>query len=163
MAPAGMNGADLYTSGQAIQNQANSMLASGADPTTAQSFVANALQNLTTMGNNSAYFTPAAGQTTSPTTPTQATWWESAATSMAAAAQSFMAPGAGPGVTSTTGNALSSIGNINLFAGWNLSRVVTIVIGLLLLMGSLIMFSNNKETVVNLVQSVAKHPELLAE
>ncbi len=156
-APAGINGTDYYTSGLSIQNQANAMLAAGAPTTQVNDFASNALQNLSQNGQNSAYFTPAAGNVTDPTAPTSPSWMSTAYNSAYDAIKHTFNP------ASALTDAASSVTGVNLFSGWNLSRVLTIIIGLLLLLGSLIMFSTDKESVTNIIQSVAKNPELLAE
>lgn len=155
-APVGMSSTDYYTSGLAIQNQANSMLANGQSSSLANGFVTSALQDLTNNGTNSAYFTqgdPSQTNATSNTT-SQSSWWKNLIPS--SVSNILNTGGAG-------GNSLSkTVTGSDIFSGWDLSRVMTIVVGSLLLLGAIIMFAANKSNVTELVSTVAKNPELLA-
>lgn len=139
--PQGMTSANFIASGNAIQAQANDMLALGGSMDNANAYVANALHDLSTNGVNSSYYTTA----TSPLTAT-----------IASDVAPYL-PGVGAASLGiTTASKISDLKN------WSISRAASVIVGIIMIFGAIMMFAMNKTDVINIASSVVKNPEVLA-
>ncbi len=150
----GLNAADAYASGLAIQNQANGIIAQGGSYADATSLVNSALQSVTTQGANSPYYVPANANSSGLSMGQQLLAAVNANNPLAGAAAVAAINNANP-------NPLAAV-TPSWLSGLTFARVAVVIVGVLMLLGSMMMFATDKSNVMPLVTSAAKEPELLA-
>lgn len=155
---AGLNASDAYASGLAIQNQANGIIANGGSYSDANNLATSAVRNLLSQGVNSPYYTPANAAQGAPTS-----LWQNAGTYAGAILDAMGNPLAtahsvAPAVAPTIKKAITP----NWLKDLTFARVAVVVVGWLMIVGSMMMFATDKSNVMTLVTSAAKEPELLA-